>query len=418
MSDQTFISIGTKGTDIPKGLKRIEPPLVVGPNKLRWRDPGKVEAAVRAHGWVSRLIEPFEVYPLEQAIREGRVIHVPQIKWKAYTDGSIHVGEAFFRAPWSIGEQHKMVAVRSATWKPGCVGISVKVMQGPDAVGEFLWDGLQTRGATALPSRRGEPWTDAERLAVLNIYWKLPPGRVKENDPLVSQLAAKLGRVPNAIKLKVLDFAALDPRNRFQGHDQLQNPRPPDEAFWKRYQQDKENVLLNSEEEIRRVFQVGPDNSLEVSEAGFVARSERSVRPPTGETEVTASVKLRRGQDFFREMVLSNYGGCCAVTGINVRELLIASHIVRWADHAEHRLDVRNGICLSRLHDAAFDAGLIGFGPGFKLMLSKRLKQFFPQQILEASFAAFEGQRLRLPPGAISPNPQFLAEHLEKVFRS
>jgi putative restriction endonuclease len=40
-----------------------------------------------------------------------------------------------------------------------------------------------------------------------------------------------------------------------------------------------------------------------------------------------------------------------------------ASHIVPWAecDNDAHRLDVHNGLLLSALWDAAFDAGLISF---------------------------------------------------------
>ena len=43
--------------------------------------------------------------------------------------------------------------------------------------------------------------------------------------------------------------------------------------------------------------------------------------------------------------------------------LLRASHIVPWAECASdaERLDVRNGLLLSSLWDAAFDAGLVSF---------------------------------------------------------
>jgi hypothetical protein len=72
-------------------------------------------------------------------------------------------------------------------------------------------------------------------------------------------------------------------------------------------------------------------------------------------------VKLRRGQDYFRQAVINNCGGRCALTGLAIRELLIASHILPWGSHPEQRLDVRNGLSLTRLHDAAFDRGLIAF---------------------------------------------------------
>ena len=48
------------------------------------------------------------------------------------------------------------------------------------------------------------------------------------------------------------------------------------------------------------------------------------------------------------------------LTGITDEALLRASHIVAWADCETDalRLDVHNGLLLSALWDAAFDAGL------------------------------------------------------------
>ena len=81
--------------------------------------------------------------------------------------------------------------------------------------------------------------------------------------------------------------------------------------------------------------------------------------------DVASETKRRKGQDYFRHMILANYGGRCALTGINIRELLLASHIIPWADksHKKDRLNPCNGICLSALYDRAFDKGLITISP-------------------------------------------------------
>jgi predicted restriction endonuclease len=62
---------------------------------------------------------------------------------------------------------------------------------------------------------------------------------------------------------------------------------------------------------------------------------------------------------------LIDYWQCrCPVTGIDQPSLLRASHIIPWADCAdEERLNVYNGLLLSALWDAAFDAGLVTFDP-------------------------------------------------------
>ena len=70
----------------------------------------------------------------------------------------------------------------------------------------------------------------------------------------------------------------------------------------------------------------------------------------------------RIGQDVFRDALLDYWGGRCPLTGITELALLKASHIVSWADSSdEQRLDVRNGLLLSALWDAAFDKGLVSF---------------------------------------------------------
>ncbi|MGH6986125.1 MAG: HNH endonuclease [Caulobacteraceae bacterium] len=80
-------------------------------------------------------------------------------------------------------------------------------------------------------------------------------------------------------------------------------------------------------------------------------------------TEVERLVVQRVGQDVFRAALMDYWDGRCAVTGLADPALLRASHIVRWADCATdaERLDVHNGLLLSALWDAAFDAHLVTF---------------------------------------------------------
>jgi hypothetical protein len=78
-------------------------------------------------------------------------------------------------------------------------------------------------------------------------------------------------------------------------------------------------------------------------------------------TEAERLVIQRVGQDIFRQALLRYWNGRCPLTGITDPSLLRASHIVPWAECQTdaHRLDVHNGLLLSALWDAAFDAGLV-----------------------------------------------------------
>jgi len=82
-----------------------------------------------------------------------------------------------------------------------------------------------------------------------------------------------------------------------------------------------------------------------------------------GDTDADRMQKIRVGQDRFRDALMTYWQSCCPLTGIDNPELLRASHIIPWADceSDDQRLDVHNGLLLSSLWDAAFDAGLVTF---------------------------------------------------------
>jgi HNH endonuclease len=91
------------------------------------------------------------------------------------------------------------------------------------------------------------------------------------------------------------------------------------------------------------------------------ALSARSDIPPTTRA---ALVQARVGQGKFRSDVTSLWGKgeVCALTGIDVPELLIASHVKPWRDSSdEERLDACNGLLLATHVDKVFDRYLLSF---------------------------------------------------------
>jgi predicted restriction endonuclease len=135
-----------------------------------------------------------------------------------------------------------------------------------------------------------------------------------------------------------------------------------------------------------------------------------------GPTDAERIVKVRLAQGFFRQTVLASYGRRCCITGNPVPELLVAGHIVPWATHPEHRTNPRNGVALSRTHDAAFDAGLITFDEQCRLVLSRELSDYLPNDAVEREFKAFEGRAMLLA-DKFRPEEAFLAHHRGRVFR-
>ncbi len=134
--------------------------------------------------------------------------------------------------------------------------------------------------------------------------------------------------------------------------------------------------------------------------------------------DVESQVKRRKGQDYFRRMILTNYGCRCALTGIDIPQLLLASHIIPWSDksHKRDRLNPCNGICLSALYDKAFDKGLITFSPDdYSVILSSALRDYETEEYYDKHFGIIIDKKLTMPTEYL-PNPDFLAYHRDKVF--
>lgn len=107
--------------------------------------------------------------------------------------------------------------------------------------------------------------------------------------------------------------------------------------------------------------------------------------------------KVRLGQSYFRKMVLANYANKCCVSGLNIPQLLRASHIVSWAENVKHRMDPENGLCLSATYDAAFDKHLISFDDDYRMIVSKEIKDYYTNEVANEYFGKYEGKSLLLP---------------------
>lgn len=82
----------------------------------------------------------------------------------------------------------------------------------------------------------------------------------------------------------------------------------------------------------------------------------------------------RVGQGEYRHQLLRRWQFKCAVNQSNIKEILIASHIVPWREaNDRERLDIDNGLLLSPTYDALFDRYLISFSDNGEIILSKSL---------------------------------------------
>ncbi|HFB64874.1 MAG TPA: HNH endonuclease [Aeromonadales bacterium] len=129
--------------------------------------------------------------------------------------------------------------------------------------------------------------------------------------------------------------------------------------------------------------------------------------------EIVRSVKVRINQNVFRKIILEIYNQSCCITGLNIPEVVRASHIIPWAEDLNKRLDPRNGLCLSATYDAAFDRNLISLDNDYRIILSKNITDYYTNESVKEYFINKEGTKVTLPTSYL-PHKGYLENHRSK----
>ncbi len=220
----------------------------------------------------------------------------------------------------------------------------------------------------------------------------------------VIKLAGMLGRTPNSVAMKLVNFASFDPAHRERGVRGLKHASKGDRSIWDEFHGDWEGLAFESEEALGRLYGVQ-----EQAEAG--EREEEGVVA----TEAERTVRVRLVQRFFREAVLSSYGYSCSVCAFGLVEMLNASHIVPWSKDAKRRADPCNGLSLCVLHDRAFDRGFMTVDEKYRVVVAGAVKIDDVPELHEVGLLKIEGRKISLPE-RFRPDEGALGYHREKVF--
>lgn len=246
-------------------------------------------------------------------------------------------------------------------------------------------------------------WTDEEMILALDLYFKLPFGRLNRTTPEVKQLAELIGRTNNSVALRLVNYAACDPYIRETGRTGMTSGMDKCMPYWNHFANNKEELFLRAEEIKAKMTQKPIEQLLSLTPTDFIGKERETV------------IRQRVNQSSFRSMILANYNEQCAISGICIPQLLVASHIIPWADNEEERLNPENGICLSPLYDKAFDRGFIGIRTDYTIVISKELKEYKNKDFYANFFAPIEDIKINLPEEHI-PNIHFLDYHLKHIF--
>lgn len=251
-------------------------------------------------------------------------------------------------------------------------------------------------------------WSREELILAFNLYLKLPFGKLHTGTPEIIELANLTGRSVNSIAIRMTNFASCDPYHQARGVKGMIGGLKQCQPIWDEFYENREVLIFESE----RILAEKENSTIESKYADIL----NDIKDLRGETKIR-EIKTRVNQNVFRQIVIANYSGKCAITGINTPELLIASHIIPWAVNEKERLNPTNGLCLNVLHDKAFDCGLIAISPDdYSLKISPALKCKTISPAIESNFIAFENKSIILP-NKFLPSKEFLDYHYQHIFR-
>jgi len=249
-------------------------------------------------------------------------------------------------------------------------------------------------------------WTEHELLIAMNVYCKLPFGKLNHGNSLIVEVAEKMERTPSSVSMKLCNLASFDPALQARGIKGLKAASRADRAMWDSFTSDWEAMSEKSEIAFEALM------NCDISQEQAI-----EFQQPSGPSEVERTVKTRRLQTFFRNTVLASYENRCAVSGMSVRKMLLASHIIPWKDDVSRRADPTNGLCLNALYDHAFDRGFITFDEDFRMVVSTLLKKGEIPEFQLINFVKVEGSKLHLP-HRFCPDSSALEKHRSEIFKS
>lgn len=249
-------------------------------------------------------------------------------------------------------------------------------------------------------------WTEDEVTLALILYLSRPFGQLRSTHPDVVRLASLLGRSPGAVSRKLGNLGSCDNTLRERGVKGLVNVSKVDVTVWEKY--------VGSERGKRPLDPLLADASriagVRSADIGFLFDDNPlQGKASGGEGERLVLRKERRTQRFFRDVILSGYGGRCAVSGLRVLELTEAAHIIPWSEREDCRLLPSNGIALNTLLHRAYDADLMGIDEKCRVHVSKALLKGAEDSKMQSFFESVNGAVLQ-PSRHFTPSPVFLEE--------
>lgn len=140
-------------------------------------------------------------------------------------------------------------------------------------------------------------WTREELIIAINLYCKIPFGRLHSRNPEIIHLSKLIDRTPDAVALKLVNFASLDPSLQSRGIKGASNVSKLDREIWNEFYNNWDALAFESEVLLAQFSHTTVEELNRINELDL---------PKEGKTREQI-IKARVNQAFFRKSILASY---------------------------------------------------------------------------------------------------------------
>jgi putative restriction endonuclease len=249
-------------------------------------------------------------------------------------------------------------------------------------------------------------WTRDQSILALYLYCQIPFGQIHATHKQIIETAQLIGRSPDALTMKMCNFARFDPELQRRGVGGLSNGSRLDEAIWMEFSTDFSLLSYEAANILSNLKNQEVDSFIDLTDLPDI---------PLGDTR-NQIVKARINQTFFRRALLSSFNSTCCITKLEIPALLIASHIKPWSVCNEsEKTDPRNGLLLNVFHDKAFDLGYFTINSRFEIVVSSKVVTYYNNKFCDEWLKSLNGMEIKRPERFL-PSSEFIEYHNDVVF--
>lgn len=249
-------------------------------------------------------------------------------------------------------------------------------------------------------------WTKEQSILALYLYCQMPFGQIHSTHNQIIEMAKLIGRSPNALTMKMCNFARFDPELQKRGVSGLSNGSRLDEEIWMEFSLNFSLLSYEATAILANLKEQAVDSFVDLTDMPDI---------PLGSSR-NQIVKARINQAFFRRTLLSSFNHTCCITKIQVSDLLVASHIKPWSVCNEsEKTNPHNGLLLNVFHDKAFDLGYFTINKRFEIIVSSKIETCPDNKFLCDWLKTICGKEIEKPE-RFFPKNEFIEYHNDIVF--